>query len=51
MNVGMGAEAAQFLFLEYKNWIFGTLYNKYSTDKEICLHNPGGSFADNKPLS
>ncbi len=26
MNVGIGTEAAQSLFQEYLNWIFGTVY-------------------------
>ncbi len=26
MNVGIGTEDAQFIFWEYINWIFGTLY-------------------------
>jgi hypothetical protein len=26
MNVGTGTETAQFLFWEYINWIFGTVY-------------------------
>jgi hypothetical protein len=36
MNVGIGTEAAQFLFWEYLNWIFGTVRIK-KTGPQISL--------------
>ncbi len=33
MNIGIGTEATQFLFREYINWIFGTVYNNQRSRK------------------
>jgi hypothetical protein len=45
MNVGIGIKAAQFLFREHINWIFGTVQNRESLKLQ---KNRVSSFFDSK---
>ncbi len=43
MNVGIGTEAMQFLFCEYINWIFGTMYSMLQNDPQLTFVPVGES--------